>query len=365
MIGNGGVSAHVDGCRIGGVRQPGRRHLYTSRGRSRTSCGSGSSRCCPWSSATTGIPGAGAWRNRKVLCGILFVFAGHDQEPARALPGRRAWQRSSWCSQMIWPRGSGWPGVAIGVVLAAGIDSWCARRAERKQMRLDLIRAGGDLAESLGALESLVSVVSDACRDGKDEPLNSPNHRLLRRQTGAAVTAFGGRSANRIHAAAGDAGNLITGRQGRHEPCRQAEHCRGRRRSRAARSWPELAAVALGAFPSVHQRVLALLHCGRYAPGAAQHHHAPLPLPGADEPDAGRAGGLAQLALACRDRLIHGQRVAHSRLPRRNRHPRSPPPRSRRLRLVMLRAQGGPGPPPTAMGVPPARRRGPLGECRG
>jgi hypothetical protein len=162
MIGNGGVSAHVDGCRIGGVRQPGRRHLYTSRGRSRTSCGSGSSRCCPWSSATTGIPGAGAWRNRKVLCGILFVFAGHDQEPARALPGRRAWQRSSWCSQMIWPRGSGWPGVAIGVVLAAGIDSWCARRAERKQMRLDLIRAGGDLAESLGALESLVSVVSDA-----------------------------------------------------------------------------------------------------------------------------------------------------------------------------------------------------------
>jgi sugar phosphate isomerase/epimerase len=43
-------------------------------------------------------------------------------------------------------------GVVVGVVLTAGIDTWRSRRAERKQQRDALIRAGGELARAATAL---------------------------------------------------------------------------------------------------------------------------------------------------------------------------------------------------------------------
>jgi hypothetical protein len=43
-------------------------------------------------------------------------------------------------------------GVAVGVVLAAGIDWWRNRRAERRQTRCDLLHAGTDLSAAVGSL---------------------------------------------------------------------------------------------------------------------------------------------------------------------------------------------------------------------
>lgn len=42
-------------------------------------------------------------------------------------------------------------GVAVGVVLGAGIDSWRSRKAERKRLRRDLTRAGTELAHATTA----------------------------------------------------------------------------------------------------------------------------------------------------------------------------------------------------------------------
>jgi membrane glycosyltransferase len=43
-------------------------------------------------------------------------------------------------------------GVVVGVVLSTSIDAWRSRRADRKQKREALIRAGGELAQSAAAL---------------------------------------------------------------------------------------------------------------------------------------------------------------------------------------------------------------------
>jgi hypothetical protein len=52
-------------------------------------------------------------------------------------------------------------GVAVGVVLAAGIDWWRSRRAERKQKRLELLRAR-QLNESLAEFKAGVVIVETA-----------------------------------------------------------------------------------------------------------------------------------------------------------------------------------------------------------
>jgi hypothetical protein len=52
-------------------------------------------------------------------------------------------------------------GVAVGVALGAGIDSLRTRRAERKRMLRDLIRAGSDLAAAAGAFEKAVWLAGD------------------------------------------------------------------------------------------------------------------------------------------------------------------------------------------------------------
>ena len=44
-------------------------------------------------------------------------------------------------------------GVAVGVVLAAGIDWWRGRRAERKETRNRLLRAGSELASAVAAYQ--------------------------------------------------------------------------------------------------------------------------------------------------------------------------------------------------------------------
>jgi hypothetical protein len=54
-------------------------------------------------------------------------------------------------------------GVAVGVVLAAGIDWLRTRRAERKQMRQVLVRAGSDLA---GAVSAEMDVITTATAAG-------------------------------------------------------------------------------------------------------------------------------------------------------------------------------------------------------
>jgi len=46
----------------------------------------------------------------------------------------------------------GLAGVVVGVVLSTSIDSWRSRRADRKQTREALIRAGGELARAAAAL---------------------------------------------------------------------------------------------------------------------------------------------------------------------------------------------------------------------
>jgi hypothetical protein len=61
---------------------------------------------------------------------------------------------------------TGLAGALAGVVLAAGIDWWRARRAERKQTRRDLLRAGRELATTA----TVYGRANRTAGKAKDEP---------------------------------------------------------------------------------------------------------------------------------------------------------------------------------------------------
>jgi hypothetical protein len=61
-------------------------------------------------------------------------------------------------------------GVAVGVLLTAGIDGWRNRKVESKRRRVALIHAGFELAARVQDLCGVVNAVGDAHREGKDQP---------------------------------------------------------------------------------------------------------------------------------------------------------------------------------------------------
>ncbi len=53
-------------------------------------------------------------------------------------------------------------GVAVGVVLTTGIDSWRGRRAERKETRRRLLQAGSDLSAAAASYQKATRAAGEA-----------------------------------------------------------------------------------------------------------------------------------------------------------------------------------------------------------
>jgi hypothetical protein len=72
-------------------------------------------------------------------------------------------------------------GVVVGVVLTAGIDWWKSRRAEQKQKRKELIRAGDELAQASAAVAELSRLAGNSANEVPwIEALNARQSAIIR-----------------------------------------------------------------------------------------------------------------------------------------------------------------------------------------